>query len=196
MKDRRDSELMGLYAHGSPAAFQELLRRYEGRVYAYFLRRVRSDTQARDLYQELFLRLHRYRHTYDTSRPFEPWFFHAAHRVLVDDWRRRHRQAEVGLEEARLVSPGADPERNAAASRESQRLLESLSPEEARILVDAKVRGLSYPEIAAELSKSVAAVKQIASRALRRLRMTPAGIVQAPRPTSQRAGHRPSATPA
>jgi RNA polymerase sigma-70 factor (ECF subfamily) len=195
MIDLRDRQLMGLYAHGSQSAFQELFRRYEGRAYAYFLRRVRSDAQARDLYQELFLRLHRFRHTYDTGRPFEPWFFHIAHRVLVDDWRRRHRQAEVGLEEARLESPGADPEQSAAARHESQRQLERLSPEEARILVDAKVRGLEYAEIAAALSKSVAAVKQVASRSLRRLRMDPAGADQAPRP-SGRASQRPSATPA
>jgi len=196
MNDLPDGELMGLYADGSQGAFQELFRRYEGRAYAYFLRRVRSDAQARDLYQELFLRLHRFRDTYDASRPFEPWFFHIAHRVLIDDWRRRHRQAEVGLNEALLESPGADPERSAAARHESQRQLARLSPEEARILVDAKVRGLEYSEIAAALSKSVAAVKQIASRSLRRLRIAPEGADQESRPRSRRAGHRPSATPA
>lgn len=37
-------------------------------------------------------------------------------------------------------------------------------------LVDAKVRGLEHGEIAAALSKSVDAVKQTASRSLRRLR--------------------------
>ena len=43
-------------------------------------------------------------------------------------------------------------------------------PADARILVDAKVRGLEHGEIAAALSKSVDAVKQTASRSLRRLR--------------------------
>ena len=175
MKDLPDGQLMGLYAHGSQRAFEELFRRYEGRVYAYFLRRVRCEARARDLYQELFLRLHRFRHTYDASRPFAPWFFHIAHGVLVDEWRRRHRQAEVCLEEARLESPDADPERSAAVRHESLRQLAGLSPEEARILVDAKVRGLEYAEIAEALSKSVAAVKQTASRSLRRLRLASAG---------------------
>jgi RNA polymerase sigma-70 factor (ECF subfamily) len=175
MKDLCDGELMGLYAHGSQRAFEELFRRYEGRAYGYFLRRVRSEAQARDLYQDLFLRLHRFRHTYDPGRRFEPWFFHIARGVLVDDWRRRHRQAEVGLEEARLQSPAVDPERTAAARHESERQLERLSSEEARILVDAKVRGLEYSEIAEALSKSVAAVKQTASRSLRRLRVAHAG---------------------
>jgi RNA polymerase sigma-70 factor (ECF subfamily) len=175
MKDLSDAELMGLYAHGSQRAFEELFARYEGRTYGYFLRRVRCEARARDLYQDLFLRLHRFRHTYDPSRPFEPWFFHVAHRVLVDDWRRRHRQAEVGLEESGLACSAPDPERAAAARCESERQLERLSPEEARILVEAKVLGLEYSEIAAALSKSVVAVKQVASRSLRRLRVAAAG---------------------
>jgi RNA polymerase sigma-70 factor (ECF subfamily) len=175
MRDASDGELMGLYAHGSHRAFEELFRRYEGRAHGYFLRRVRCEARARDLYQDLFLRLHRFRHGYDPSRPFEPWFFHIAHGVLVDDWRRRHRQAEVGLEVAGLVSPAPDPEQRAAARSESERQLERLSEEEIRILVDAKVFGLEYSEIAAALSKSVAAVKQIASRSLRRLRMASTG---------------------
>ncbi len=174
MNELSDGQLMGLYANGSQRAFEELFRRYEGRAYGYFLRRVRCEAHARDLYQDLFLRLHRFRHTYDTRRPFEPWFFHIARHVLVDDWRRRHRRAEVGLEEACLESPAADPERLAAAVHESERQLARLSPEEARILVDAKVRGLEYAEIAEALSKSVAAVKQVASRSLRRLRIAPA----------------------
>ena len=175
MKDRSDGELMGLYTHGSQAAFEELFQRYEGRAYGYFLRRVRCEARARDLYQDLYLRLHRFRHTYDPGRAFEPWFFHIARGVLVDDWRRQHRQAEVSLEEAGLASSAPDPERIAAARHESQRQLDRLSPEEARIVVDAKVGGLEYAQIAEALSKSVAAVKQISSRSLRRLRMASVG---------------------
>jgi RNA polymerase sigma-70 factor, ECF subfamily len=175
MRDLSDGQLMGLYAHGSQSAFEELFRRYEGRAYGYFLRRVRCEARARDLYQDLFLRLHRFRHTYEPDRPFEPWFFQIARCVLVDDWRRQHRQAEVGIDEARLETAATDPERTSLARCESERQLERLSPEEARILWDAKARGLEYSEIAAALSKSVAAVKQIASRSLRRLRAAPAG---------------------
>jgi RNA polymerase sigma-70 factor (ECF subfamily) len=182
MQDASDDELMGLYAHGSQTAFEELFRRYEARAYGYFLRRVRCEARARDLYQDLFLRLHRFRHSYDPSRPFEPWFFHIAHRVLVDEWRRRHRGAEVGLEEADLASSALDPEQRAAARCESERQLERLSAEEARILVAAKVLGLEYSEIALALSKSAAAVKQVASRSLRRLRTAPGGADYATRP--------------
>ena len=191
-----DSQLMKLYAHGSQGAFEELFRRYEGRAFRFFLRRVRCEARARNLYQELFLRLHRFRHTYDASRPFEPWFFHIARRVLVDEWRRQFREARVDLDVAGLRSSEPDPERITAARHDAGRQLERLSPDEARILVDAKVRGLQYPEIARALAKSVAAVKQTASRSLRRLRASPDGPDQASRRRSRRAGQRATATPA
>jgi RNA polymerase sigma-70 factor (ECF subfamily) len=170
MRDLADSELMELYAQGSEAAFDELFRRYEGRAYGYFLRRVRCEARARDLYQELFLRLHRFRNTYDPGRPFEPWFFRVARSVIVDEWRQQERRAEVTLIEAELRSPDADAEGVVAAREEAEHALGMLSPEHARVLVDAKVRGLEHGEIAAALSKSVDAVKQTASRSLRRLR--------------------------
>jgi RNA polymerase sigma-70 factor (ECF subfamily) len=174
MEDLPDNELMDLYARGSEPAFNELFRRYERRAYGYFLRRVASEGRARDLYQELFLRLHRFRGTYDPKRPFEPWFFRIAHGVLIDDWRQRQRRAEVALHGAELRSTAPDAESVVSARERAGHALESLSPENARMLWDAKVLGLEHGEIAAALSKSVDAVKQAASRSLRRLREAPA----------------------
>lgn len=77
MRQASDSELMELYACGSVEAFEELFRRYERRAHGYFLGRARCDATASDLYQELFLRLHRFRHLYDAGQPFAPWFFRA-----------------------------------------------------------------------------------------------------------------------
>lgn len=173
MKDLGDSELMALYAGGSEAAFEELFARYEGRAYGYFLSRVRCEARAADLYQELFLRLHRFRETYDATRPFEPWFFHIARHVVVDEWRRRHREGQVTLDESLADTSAPHARELAEARQEAGRQLESLSPEQARILVDAKVWGFDYAEIAGALSKSVDAVKQVASRSLRRLRAGP-----------------------
>jgi RNA polymerase sigma-70 factor (ECF subfamily) len=170
MRELPDNHLMEFYARGSEAAFEELFRRYERRVYGYFLRRVGCEARARDLYQELFLRLHRFRSSYDPGRPFEPWLFQVAHSLVVDEWRQQQRRAEVTLNERDLRAQVSDAEAVVAAREEAERAIESLSPEQARILVDAKVGGLEHREIAAALSKSVDAVKQIASRSLRSLR--------------------------
>jgi RNA polymerase sigma factor (sigma-70 family) len=104
MKEKRgaasqlpDEALMERYADGDAQAFDELFRRYEPRAYAFFLRRTGSPERARDLYQELFLRIHRARDRYDRGRPFAPWLFRIAQRLWIDDQRRAHRSYEVPL---------------------------------------------------------------------------------------------------
>ena len=86
-QELRDETLMDRYVHGDTAAFDELFRRYERQAFAFFIRRTRSADRSEDLYQELFLRIHRARHTYDARRAFAPWFFQIAHHLLIDDVR-------------------------------------------------------------------------------------------------------------
>lgn len=165
-----DEVLMVLYADGDAEAFDELFRRHESRAYAYFLKRTRSPERARDLYQELFLRIHRGRDGYDPSRRFAPWFFQIAHRLLIDDERRAHRRQEVPFGDRELGAGGSRDEQQVADREQVLRVLGALSSEERYILVSAKLEGVGYGDLARELGKSVAAVKKAASRALRRLR--------------------------
>src|SRR5262245_31872249 len=103
----RDEVLMERYARGDSVAFDELFRRYEPQAYAFFLKRTRSPERARDLYQELFLRIHRARAVYDPSRPFAPWFFHIAHHLLLDDQQRAYRSREMPLDDRALRDEGS-----------------------------------------------------------------------------------------
>ena len=161
---------MARYADGDVESFGELFRRYEPRIYAFFLRRTGSDERAEDLYQELFLRVHRARDSYDPGRPFAPWLFQIAHRLLVDDRRRAYRSHEIPIEnrEPREGSPGSEER---LADRERLRtVLDALSADERYVLVSSKLEGIGYAELAVRLGKSADAVKKMASRATRRLR--------------------------
>jgi RNA polymerase sigma-70 factor (ECF subfamily) len=161
---------MERYAAGDPDAFDELFRRYEPRAYVFFLTRSGSPERAEDLYQELFLRIHRARGRYDPARPFAPWFFQIAHRLLVDDYRRAFRSHEVPIEDWDPCSEWPGSEEQAAVREQIDQLLETLSSEERYVVLSAKFEGAGYPEIADHLGKSVDAVKKMASRAIQRLR--------------------------
>ncbi len=161
---------MARYAAGDPDAFDELFRRYEPRAYGFFLKRTGSPQRAEDLYQELFLRIHQARDRYDPARPFTPWFFRIANRLLIDDRRRAFRSQEVpiGDRELRTARPGSE---ELVADRDQvDQLLHTLSPDERYLVLSAKVEGIGYPELAEHLGKSVDAVKKRTSRAIQRLR--------------------------
>jgi RNA polymerase sigma-70 factor (ECF subfamily) len=169
-KSISDERLMALYVDGDARAFEELFRRYEQRAFAFFVRRTGCADRAQDLYQDLFLRVHRARGSYDASRPFSPWFFQVARRLLLDDRRRAFRGREVALGEHQPLATEPDAERSTLGMERAARALEQLSSEERRVLLAAKVEGVGYSELARALGKSVAAVKKLASRAMQRLR--------------------------
>ena len=173
LSEASDEILMERYVDGSAAAFDELFRRYEPRAFAYFLSRTRCADRAQDLYQELFLRIHRARRTYDPARSFAPWFFQIAHRLLIDDQRRVYREQALSLEARRSdldLAIASDPvsERDHLAQ-----VLDGLSADERHVLICAKGEGIGYAELAAQLGKSADSVKKMASRAVQRLRAAP-----------------------
>lgn len=168
--DVSDETLMARYADGDPEAFDALFRRYERRAYVFFLKRTRSPDRSEDLYQELFLRIHRARDRYDAARPFTPWFFQIANRLLVDDFRRAFRSREVAIEDRDPRSEQAGSELLVAHREEVAGLLQDLTPEERYVVPSSKVAGIGYPELAEHLDKSVDAVKKMASRAIQRVR--------------------------
>jgi RNA polymerase sigma-70 factor (ECF subfamily) len=170
LHDMSDERLMKRYADGDSLAFDELFHRYEQRAYEFFFVRTRSDDRARDLYQELFFRIHRARFSFDPTRRFAPWFFQIASRLLVDDLRRAFRSREVPLSADGVARVESDVEARLLDSERVEQVLEQLSPEERRVLICAKVEGARYDEIARELGKSTDAVKKVASRAMQRLR--------------------------
>ncbi len=163
-----DETLMERYVNGDGAAFDEIFRRYERRAFTYFSRRTGSPDRSQDLYQELFLRVHRARHAYDAQRAFAPWFFQIAHRLLIDDARRAYRSHEVPLDDpAHHAAPGDAPAEMAERDQLS-RLLANLSEDE-RYVLHAKAAGIAYTQVGVHLGKSVVAVKKMASRAMQRL---------------------------
>ena len=182
-----DEILMAAYQAGNEAAFRELFDRYSGSVYGFLVRRLGDRALADDLYQEAFLRLHRARADYDSRRPFRAWLFSIVHHLLTDTFRARARTPQTGSLDDTLARHGDErsPERIAAARQQTatlHRAMESLSADEATVLILARLEGLSYDDIGEILGRSAAATKQLAYRALKRVRaeMTTAGHEETP----------------
>lgn len=171
MDEQTDSDLMALYARGNAEAFDALFSRWENPILGYFLKRARPRDRAIDLFQEVFLRLHRHREQFDPRQPFGPWLWQIARHVWIDDLRRAKGMPLVELDLAAGVPFGDDIEGRAIIRDEIGRLFDLLTPEQRMVTVAAQVHDVGYEEIAHALGKSVAAAKQIGSRTLRRLRL-------------------------
>lgn len=176
---------MAAYQAGNQDAFGELFDRYAGRVYGFLIRRLGDAATAEDLHQEAFLRLHRARDSYNPERPFRAWLFAIVHN-LVNDSLRSRRRAPVTEPLGTTSSPhpavqtdragsinDQSPERIVAAresTRALSRALSALPANEATVLILARFEGLSYDDIGSVIGRSAAAAKQLAYRALKRVR--------------------------
>src|SRR5512144_1752903 len=99
-----ESDLLFRASEGDGVAFEEVVRRYQRRVYAVALRVVRRHDVADDVTQDTFLRAHRALSTFDRSRPFGPWICRIAANLAVNHVRSP-RAREEGLPDGHAETP-------------------------------------------------------------------------------------------
>lgn len=159
----RDEELMKAYQQGDIQAFEILYGRYSPRVYGYLLKRLSDRMITDDVFQAVFLKLHKVRHQYNPSLPFKPWLFTICHTVLLDNLRamaRHPRFQELDENFAVLNKDGAV---------KNTLNLESLNADQRTAIEMRYYHGLSFEEIARKLNKTAVGVRQLVSRGVRRL---------------------------
>src|SRR5271167_479515 len=83
--------LMARYQAGDSAAVTALVECVSPQLHRFFIARSASHSDADDLLQETWLRIHRVRHTYRLGEPVVPWFYAIARRVRIDHYRRASR---------------------------------------------------------------------------------------------------------
>src|SRR5437868_3329601 len=83
-QSRTDEELMLAYQQGDSSAFNELYERYSGRVYSYLEGKVFNKNERDDLFQAVFLKLHKSRHLFDPAFQFAPWLFTICRTTVLD----------------------------------------------------------------------------------------------------------------
>src|SRR3954453_1359427 len=93
-----DEKLMQRTSGGDLAAFGELFDRHQPSVYAFLIRFLGNATLAEDVVQDVFLRVWRYRHSFDPSHRFTPWIYGIARRTALTEAGRPCRE-ELSLDQ-------------------------------------------------------------------------------------------------
>src|SRR4051812_39632274 len=88
------SRLMLLAQQGDRQAYKRLLQEVLPILIAYMARRLIDKSQAEDLSQDVLLKIHAYRDSYDPRQKFEGWLFSIAANTLVDFLRSQGRRAK------------------------------------------------------------------------------------------------------
>jgi RNA polymerase sigma-70 factor, ECF subfamily len=90
-----DSAVVGQFLAGEERAFQELVDRYQTRLLNFVYRTIGDREKAEDLVQEVFIRVYRHLHRFDTSKKFSTWIYTIASNLAKNELRNRSRNPLV-----------------------------------------------------------------------------------------------------
>jgi RNA polymerase sigma-70 factor (ECF subfamily) len=151
------------------AAVEALWRESSARLRAWFERQTRSASDAEDLLQETFIRVHERLDTLRDALSLRAWVGTIARNVLRDHWRRRA-AAQDEPEPAEPAAPLDEQGLDLTVAGWLEDFLGELDPEDARALRLADLEGRTQRELADVLGLSLSGAKSRVQRARARLR--------------------------
>jgi RNA polymerase sigma-70 factor (ECF subfamily) len=175
-------DLMARIAKGDDDAFEILVNRHQTSVLNLIYRFIGDRTQAKDLAQEVFIRVWQAAKSYEPKAKFTTWIYQITTNLCLNElksarrrrWFSFHRSDEENentIEET--FSDGAPSAEDLLLAKERSRqisdALQSLPDNQRMALVLKRYDGLSYQEIAQMLNCSIPAVESLIVRAKRTL---------------------------
>lgn len=190
-----ERSLVAQAQEGSRAAFEALVRRYDRDVLRLALNLMKRQEDARDVYQEAFLKVYRNLHRFRFECSFYTWLYRIVTNVCLDHLRRRQARPEDQapeihsnraeeaprdfFEHQREHRPTLDPERNYLGKEIQARIataMERLSPRERVVFEMKHYQGLKLRAIGDALGTTEETVKNSLFRATRKLRSQLGGL--------------------
>lgn len=156
---------------GDPNAFGELVSQYGSRVYGYLSRCGVNDAQRDDLFQEVFLRIHRGADKFRFDCPLEPWLFAIVANVVRSHFRKEPQPTDLESEagEFEKIAAAVPSAIDLAELKETAQFIETaiseLSLPQREVLLLAVYEKMELQEIANLLGMPVNTVKTHLRRA-------------------------------
>src|SRR6516225_8681921 len=166
-----DRELVRLSQNGVEAAFEELVRRHQQRVFALVAGILHRPDDVEDVAQQVFLKAYLGIKRFDQRAAFSTWLYKIAVNECWDYLRKRKvrplvYEADLSEEQVSrldgIVSSSRPPEGPSARAeiREIiERMLSALSEQDRQLLVLKEIEGFSVQELAEILNLNVNTVK-------------------------------------
>ncbi|HLJ93140.1 MAG TPA: sigma-70 family RNA polymerase sigma factor [Gemmataceae bacterium] len=175
-----DHRLIADCLQGRTAAFGELVRRYQDRLYNCVYRLVDNEEDAQDIIQEAFLNAYQSLDRFKGDSQFFTWLYRIAFNASIS-LRRKHRAAlalktgrmDAGVSEPLDASESSRPEfalEKSEQERRIQQALQRLSPEHRMVLILKDMEGQKYETMAEILQVPIGTVRSRLHRARMEMR--------------------------
>lgn len=168
-----DFRLVALAQCGDTRAYDLLVTRHRGRIFAMIRNMIHQEADAWDLSQEVFIKAWHALPRFEAKARFSTWLYRIAHNVVYDFTRKRKLESAGELNDeifsrekidsASMTTPAGgeapdDTMEHGELRMKIEAALKKLSPEHREVVVLKDVQGLSYKEIAVAMSSTLGTV--------------------------------------
>lgn len=175
-----DRRLIAACLDGRTNEFNELVRRYQDRLYHSVLRVLDNPEDAADVVQDSFVNAYQSLSSFKGDSEFFTWLFRIAFNAAVSS--KRKKRPVVSIDSGKLGEPIPHPADESLGTRPDERMernedevilqnaLNQLSPDHRTVIVLKDIDGMKYEEIAEVLNVAIGTVRSRLNRARLELR--------------------------
>ncbi|MEQ1723467.1 MAG: RNA polymerase sigma factor [Pseudobdellovibrio sp.] len=163
-----DEQLMKLYQNGDEEAFKVLYSRHSSKIYGFLKKRLNSNDKVPEVYQEVFIKIHKSKHLYNDSLPLLAWIFTVTRTVMIDEIRKDNKIRVADNYDLEQI-----PEELEKTVPQFDQALDNLQqlPEQQKAAIEMRyLNDQTFEQIAESLNVSPSNARQIISRGVKRLR--------------------------
>ena len=92
-----DTKLIQMFLKGDQNAFEELVHRYDKRVLALALKFTRDKDEAKDIYQEVFIRVYKGLKNFESRSQFSTWLYRITTNVCLTQQSRKKKYQHISI---------------------------------------------------------------------------------------------------
>jgi RNA polymerase sigma-70 factor, ECF subfamily len=170
---------------GNVGAFEQLVQRYDRKVFSIASMYVQSSEDAKDIYQEVFVRVYKGIRKFQFRSEFSTWLYRITTNVCLSHRARNKRHAHSSIDERHdedeshgtslrdaIADDKSTDQRmvDAEISENVERALDSLSPKQRMVFTLRHYEGHKLREIAAMMNCSEGTVKKYLFMATEKMR--------------------------
>lgn len=170
-KDHDDILIIKLLQKGNVEAFDSVYEKYSGKLYLFGLKYLRSETEAEELVQDVFLKIWENHKSVNTELSFKSYIFTIAYNYICKYFRKKnynqnficestHSSAQASSETEEKIDFGSSFNR-------VMQIIDKLPARQKEIIIKSRIEGKRTKEIAEELNLAPGTVDNYASEAIR-----------------------------
>lgn len=164
---RADEELTALIRQGDPQAFKELYFKYYDHLFRFAYYRTHSVETARDLVQDLFVRVWNKRKNLDSKKSIKSYLYRSLTNIIIN---LSNLQSSKNTSYSNLGEEESIEKTDIDTQIDLKSAVNELPEKQKTVFLLSRVEGFKYAEIAEILNISEKAVEKRMSKALNLLR--------------------------